>query len=138
MKRRTPLRRDTPAARRFANKRGSLTRTGAKLKRTRMKVRNAKRAAMRRARDFGDKAAWVRLLPCLVCGRTPSDPHHEPPRSRGGTSEHLTPLCADHHTLRSDSRHALGSNERFREAHGIDLEAAARHIDQTWRERDER
>jgi hypothetical protein len=42
----------------------------------------------------------VRQLPCLVCGRYPSEPHHAK-HGRGGrskSSDHdAIPLCAHHH-----------------------------------------
>jgi hypothetical protein len=78
--------RRTPLARKSELKRG-----------TRIAPVNRKRKRERYERDFGDKARWISTLPCLVCGKSPSDPHHWPSRSRGGTSKDLTPLCRAHH-----------------------------------------
>ena len=82
-----------------------------------------------REKNFGDRGPKVRAMRCLVCGRTPCDPHHEPTRKQGGDKHCLTPLCPDHHTLAPDSRHRLGSAKRFKEVHGIDLLAEAKRID---------
>lgn len=92
--------------------------------------RRGRRYTEHRKECFGEKADWVRELPCLVCGNTPSDPHHEPPVSRGGKSEDLTPLCRFHH----GQRHSLGSPEMFKLAHGIDLVAEAACIESEWQE----
>ena len=88
------------------------------------------RYAGHRKECFGDKAEWVRTIPCLVCGNTPCDPHHEPSVSRGGKAEDLTPLCRFHH----GQRHSLGSARRFKIVHGIDLVAEAKRIEAEWRE----
>lgn len=62
------------------------------------------------AADFGPQARRCRSLPCAVCTfhrraqTTPTDPHHEPPRSRGGTDADALPLCRTCHDL----RHARG------------------------------
>ena len=48
-----------------------------------------------REKQFGTdgKREWIISLPCVVCRRSPVDPHHEPPRSLGGKSKDLVPLC---------------------------------------------
>lgn len=55
-------------------------------------------------RRYRDKAhlRFVALQPCLVCGRTPSDPHHlrfAQPRALGRktSDEFVVPLCRAHH-----------------------------------------
>ena len=78
---------------------------------------------------FGPKANMIRVSPCLVCGRKPSDPHHEPPVSRGAKAEALTPLCRRHHNV----RHQLGPT-RFTERYDIDLLAEAQRIEREWTE----
>ena len=55
----------------------------------------------RRTRDKGH-LAFVAAQPCLLCGRTPSDPHHlrfAQPRamSRKVSDEFVVPLCRTHH-----------------------------------------
>ena len=77
---------------------------------------------------LGPAAVKVRAMPCLVCGRTPSDPHHEPPVGRGGTSETLVPLCRTHHTGGHLSRHGMGSATRFKQFYHVDLVAEAKRI----------
>lgn len=113
---RTPLKRDTPKARQWL--RGSKLATA--LRRTKLKAKG-RRATEKHERDFGDRAVEVRRMPCLVCGTTPSDAHHEPPRSLGGTSKDLVPLCRRHHNV----RHQIGPT-RFYERYGIDLAALRR------------
>ncbi len=86
----------------------------------------------KRERDFGVKARWVTGLPCVVCGICQCDPHHEPPRSLGGTAKDLVPLCREHHTAGNHSRHQLGSTWTFLYIHNIDLIAEAKRIHQLW------
>jgi hypothetical protein len=71
-----------------------------------VKRENRKRAGQRKAKAFGPQAALCRTLPCCVCGffAGRSDPHHEPPRSRGGLDADCVPLCRHHH----DRRHQDG------------------------------
>lgn len=82
---------------------------------------NRKRRAKRFARDFGVAAAIVRGQPCCVCRQkcreqlNPTEPHHEPPRSCGGTSRDLLPLCGSCHR----ARHRLGV-ETFWSHAGVD------------------
>lgn len=94
-----------------------------RLKRTPLKVRGRK-SAEKRERDFGERAVAVRRLLCVVCGATPCDPHHEPPRSLGGTSKDLVPLCHRHHLV----RHQIGPT-RFTERYHVDLLAEAARVD---------
>jgi len=49
-----------------------------------------------RDRDYLDR---VKMLPCLVCGKTPSDPHHffSGFHGRKTSDYHVVPLCRDHH-----------------------------------------
>jgi|TARA_Y100000310_G_scaffold255356_1_gene262762 hypothetical protein len=77
-----------------------------------------------REKDRSMHAERVRAMGCLVCGRSPSDPHHEPPRSRGGSAKNLAPLCRKHHR----QRHALGSAAMFAHYYRIDLGAEASRI----------
>ena len=103
MKRRGRLKRNTERAKQWLRK-SKLSDAIQKLNRRKPLKARGRRWAEKRARDFGEKADWVRTLPCLCCGYTPSDPHHEPPRSLGGTSKDLVPLCRFHH----QGRHDLG------------------------------
>jgi len=76
---------------------------GGSLRRTELKQRGRKYTEKRK-RDFGTRAIEIRRMPCLVCGSKPSDAHHEPPRSLGGTAKDLVPLCRRHHNV----RHQIG------------------------------
>lgn len=72
---------------------------------------NRRRAAQRRARDFGEQAEFVRTQPCCVCSHmgwvqdSPTDVHHEPPRSCGGRDRDTLPLCRGCHRR----RHEIGT-----------------------------
>ncbi len=61
-------------------------------------VRKSKYA--RRQRDHA-YFAWIRSLPCLVCGRIPSEAAHLGTRSFGQkcSDRHSGPLCAWDHRL---------------------------------------
>ena len=84
----------------------------------------------RRAKNFGPKAVFVRRMECLVCGKIPSDPHHEPPLSLGGDARGLCPLCRACH----DYRHHLGSAWRFCAQTGVNLMTEAERIEAEWRD----
>lgn len=47
--------------------------------------------------------------PCLICGRTPCDPHHYIRQSHGGTDDpkNLVPLCREHHRAYHDGDHQI-------------------------------
>lgn len=67
-------------------------------RKTPIKKRNVKRAKKRYQKAFGDKAKYIRSLPCCACGAAgPSDPHHVRSRGAGGTSADLAPLCRGCH-----------------------------------------
>lgn len=127
MKRGKGLRRDTPKARKFLER----SKLMGIMRSKRLKVRG-RLAAAKRKRDFGKKAVWVRTLPCVVCNRTPSDPHHEPFLAQGGKAKDLVPLCRFHHSFGPTSRHGSGSHEIFIKAYGIDLIAEAARIEAEW------
>jgi hypothetical protein len=123
--RRTELARGTKPLKRTAMKRGT-----AQMKRTQLARKtpvareNKKRAGESRKKAFGPQARLARSLPCCVCGRPPrSDPHHEPPRSRGGLDDCVLPLCASSPAEGRegchDRRHRIGK-ARFWKQSGID------------------
>jgi hypothetical protein len=73
-----------------------------------------------RLRDKGHRKV-VAALPCLVCGRTPSDPHHlryAQPRALGSkvSDEFTVPVCRLHHS----ELHRVGDEEAWWRAAGID------------------
>jgi len=73
-----------------------------------MRRQNRKRTEKRRAEDFGDLAAFVRTLPCCVCGCDSGD--IDPAHVRAKRNAHawlevdgvlvgnIAPLCRGHHT----------------------------------------
>lgn len=94
---------------------------------------NSERRRRRYARNFSDKADWIREQPCDVCGRRPSDPHHHPTVGAGGTKRDLMPLCRDHHTLGPDAYHRLGA-VTFAKRHDLDLAARTALWERRWQE----
>jgi hypothetical protein len=70
-------------------------------------VRKSKYA--RRARDRA-YLVWIRSLPCLICGRRPSEAAHLAARAFGQkcSDRETGPLCAWDHRLGPHSHHALG------------------------------
>jgi hypothetical protein len=87
-----------------------------------IKRANPRRRKAAHARNFGDEAALVRSLPCLVCGGL-AEPAHVTSRGAGGGRFDLVPLCRTHH----DEQHSAGV-ETFAERHGLDLRAEADRV----------
>ena len=130
---RTRLKRNTDKAKQWLRK-SKLSDAIQKLNRRKPLKARGRRWAEKRKERFGVKAPWVCAMGCVVCGKTPCDPHHEPPVSRGGKTKDLVPLCREHHTAGSHSRHQLGSTWTFLYVHGIDLVAEAARIEREWRD----
>ncbi len=68
-----------------------------------------------------DHLRYVARQACLICGRTPSDPHHlryAQPRALGrkASDEFTVPLCLVHHR----EVHRLGNEQAWWQAAGID------------------
>jgi hypothetical protein len=82
----------------------------------------------RRLRDR-DHVRALTKLPCLICGRSPSDPHHlrfAQPRSLGRrvSDEFTVPLCRGHHR----EVHRCGDETAWWRHLGIDPTVAARAL----------
>jgi hypothetical protein len=82
----------------------------------------------RRLRDR-EHVRFVTKQPCLICGRTPSDPHHlrfSQPRALGrkASDEFTVPLCRGHHR----EVHRCGDEAAWWAAAGIDPSVAARSL----------
>ena len=85
-------------------------------------------AEPRRIRDR-EHVRFVIKQPCLICGRTPSDPHHlrfTQPRALGRkvSDEFTVPLCRGHHR----EVHRCGDEAAWWEKAGINPSAAARAL----------
>lgn len=98
------------------------------MKRTPLKRSNPKRKAERFERNFGDRAADVRCLPCIVpgCWKGPIEAAHAKARGMGGVNSdnrQLVPLCRWHHS----EQHTRGVIT-FQAKYGIDLEAEAKRV----------
>ena len=76
--------------------------------------------------------AWIRTLPCLVCGsRAGVEASHTGPHGLGQKSSDLSavPLCYRHHRTSHDSYHKMGAR-RFVRAHQLDLPAIVRLLNE--------
>lgn len=74
--------------------------------------------------------AWIRTLPCLICGRTTGiEAAHTGPHGVGQKSPDLSaiPLCGRHHRTGRDSYHKLGPRV-FERRHGIDIRAVVARL----------
>lgn len=74
--------------------------------------------------------AWIRTLPCLVCGRTTGiEAAHTGPHgiAQKSSDTSVVPLCARHHRTGRDSHHKLGPRA-FERHHRIDLRAITAHL----------
>lgn len=83
---------------------------------------------MRRVRDK-DHVRFVAKQPCLICGRTPTDPHHirvAQPRALGRKvgDEFCVPLCRGHHR----ELHRHGNESAWWTKVGIDPKPKARAL----------
>jgi len=69
--------------------------------------------------------AWIRTLPCVVCGTDRGiEASHTGPHGLGQKSSDYSaiPLCIKHHRTGRDSYHKLGPR-RFSAVHNIDIRA---------------
>jgi hypothetical protein len=74
--------------------------------------------------------AWIRTLPCLVCGSTKGiEASHTCPRGLGQKSSDTStiPLCYQHHGTGTDSYHKLGAR-RFALVHNLDVPVIVRRL----------
>jgi hypothetical protein len=80
-------------------------------------VRKSKYARRPRDRAY---LAWIRSLPCLICGRRPAEAAHLGIRPFGQkcSDRDTGPLCAWDHRIGPHSHHRLGT--RFWEHYGLD------------------
>jgi hypothetical protein len=74
--------------------------------------------------------AWIRTLPCLICGRTTGiEAAHTGPHGVGQKSPDRSaiPLCVRHHRTGRDSYHKLGPRV-FERRHNIDIRAVVARL----------
>ena len=86
------------------------------------------RAELRRIRDK-DHLRFVSTQPCLICGRTPADPHHlrfaqSRALGRKVSDEWVVALCRGHHT----EVHRYGDERGWWKKAGIDPNVTARSL----------
>lgn len=134
LKRSKPLRRTPLKSKSAPSRKSRLTR------KTRVRPKNAKRAAAKFERNFGERGAAIREMPCLCHGRTPAfgakwpcfgDTVAAHARARGmggckGDRRELVPLCQFHHVLAGELR--THDRMSFEGNYGIDLTAEAARI----------
>lgn len=85
------------------------------------------------ARNWKYKA-WIRSLPCAVCGSSPSEAAHT--GSDGGMRQKSSdysciPLCSDCHTQSPQAYHRIGRAE-FEFAHNLDIAELVRRLHAIW------
>ena len=97
-----------------------------------MVVRKSKYARRRRDRDY---LAWIRSLPCLICGSRRSEAAHLGARAFGQkcSDRETGPLCAWDHRLGPRAQHALG--RMFWQHHGIDPARLIRELNDAYQAR---
>lgn len=74
--------------------------------------------------------AWIRTLPCVVCGTTRGiEASHTGPHGLGQKSpdSSVIPLCYQHHRTGPNSYHKLGAR-RFAQVHDLDIRAIVRRL----------
>ena len=74
--------------------------------------------------------AWIRTLPCLVCGaKRGIEASHTGPHGLGQKSPDSSaiPLCTKHHRTGDDSYHRLGPR-KFAQKHKLDIPAIVRKL----------
>lgn len=102
----------------------------APMRRTALRRANPERKAKTYERNFGDRGALVRAMPCLVRGcHLPTQAAHAVARGMGGAKgdkRMLVPLCANHHA--ESGEHRTSARQRFEERTGLDLIAEAERI----------
>lgn len=94
-----------------------------------MVVRKSKYARRERDRAY---LVWIRSLPCLVCGRKPSEAAHLAARPFGQkcSDRETGPLCAWDHRLGPHSHHALG--RKFWQHYCIDPARLIRGLNESY------
>lgn len=100
------------------------------MRRTRIRARNPKRKAATFARNYGERGALVRAMPCVVAGcRHQSEAAHVKARGMGGAKgdkRGLWPGCQMHHTEAGEFR--TTARARFEARYKLDLIAIAERI----------
>jgi hypothetical protein len=102
-------------------------------KRAPIKKRNDSRKAKEWARAYEspERVEWIKALPCVVCGKRPSENAHTVTggMSRKANADTIVPLCKAHHR----ELHKAG-RRTFEAKHGTgDLLELARGIDMQWK-----
>lgn len=96
--------------------------------------RKRKISALERAYGAQQRREWMKLQPCAVCGRTPSDAAHltNGGMSRKADASLTVPLCADGMLYLGHHSEYDGGKRSFRAKYPIDLEALASRTEALW------
>lgn len=81
-------------------KRTSIKRKSPLKRKTRLAPANRRRRARTFARNFGERATFIRAMPCLLAGTGCEgriEAAHARSRGAGGDRRELVPLCSGHH-----------------------------------------
>lgn len=70
-----------------------------------------------------ERVEFIRNLPCLICGKRPSENAHVKSRGAGGNSTDVVPLCREHH----QQQHDMGILT-FQKEHNINLKNEAEKL----------
>lgn len=130
LKRKTPLRSDKPLKRTSRLSRGKG-----------LRFVNPERREKNHERAYGgeERVRWVKDMECLVpsCSLPAENAHLPGAGGMGykGDADTVVNLCKKHHrgSYRA-SLHDLGSVRAFNETWGVNLEEAAKDLDDRWRE----
>lgn len=103
------------------------------MKRSPVPKQNRARLKKRRAECFGEKAEWIRKMPCVMrlhqgCSSR-VEAIHVRSRGAGGKAESLLPMCNYHH----GQLHVMG-RRTFEAFHVRDLGRAAEKYERLWRQ----
>ena len=132
------MKRNTPLTRRTAlrAKKGLGPSASDPKPRKPLKTQNKARADKAWVRAFHSQAFldWIHEQPCVRCGQTPSEPHHEPTLgSHRGDWKQVSPLCTSCHTSGPGARHGPNSGvETFWAGVGVSYEDSNRATHMAW------
>ena len=85
------------------------------------------------------KLTWLRTRPCLICGATPSEVHHDRKMGSRADDRRTVPLCQPygkpgHHREGPDSVQVLG-RAGFEARHGISMDVETVRYHEEWEAR---
>lgn len=144
LRRKTRLRADPKKTKEWKerSRKNNSLRSHSRLSRNTRLGHNPERRAKNHERAYGggDRVRWVKSLECLVpsCSLPAENAHLPGAGGMGykGDADTVVNLCKKHHrgSYRA-SLHDLGSVRAFNESWGVDLEQAAKDLDERWKQK---